>query len=715
MIVSVAIAIRSYKLFDYTVADSESLLGRRVQVPLGNKIAVGIVMREGQTSSLPPEKLKAVITIYTDMPPLPTATLNLIRFCINYYHAPPGIAAAAAIPSLFRRASDTQLASGYRIADNPPADNIYDNNKKLTRAKKVWQFLQQNGCQPANAIKEATNADSAVLTKMCSEGYLMRDYYWQPPTAEQDKPLTLTKDQQTAVAGISFNGYSPYLLFGNTGSGKTEVYMRLAEKVLARGGQALILTPEIHLTPQLEESFSRRFADKRLAILHSGLTDSDRARYWLMARLGIADIVLGTRLAVFTPMPKLKLIVVDEEHDESYKQEEGLMFSARDIAVWRAHHEKITLVCGSATPSMESYENARLKRFTVVRMRSRPASGDLRINLIKESGALFHGMTQSLMNEVGATLKEGKQVLLFINRRGYSPMLACLQCGYKAICESCDARMTWHKRRGQLICHRCGATKQPPLNCPQCQSDLAPAGIGTQRLEEALNNRFAPIQATRLDSDSLTARGSFAAMQRQINEGKAQLLVGTQIIAKGHNFPNLSLIGVLNADSGLWSSDFRAEERLLALLQQIIGRGTRNRDNCRALIQTAYPEHPFYHDLLTNNVDQCWQRLSQERRAAQLPPFTYCALLRATSESEAALNIFFNHALKVARDINPIGVSLFDPVPSPIAKVAQRHRWQLLAQSNVRSALHQFLSQWKNALSAKENIRWSLEVDPANI
>ncbi|MGI9307575.1 MAG: replication restart helicase PriA [Gammaproteobacteria bacterium] len=773
MIVSVAVNVPARQLFDYRAEGrAGDFLGRRVRVEFGRRKISGVVLAEREDDAedsaaaqnlipsqnltspqrltapqnlkprqelnapqqnlrqnLNPQrkvqhiKLKPVLEVYSDMPPLPPDTLALIRFCAAYYHAPIGLAAAAVLPAAFRRASIAVLASGYRLAENaaalPPRRKT--TKKTAETVQKIFTLLNalnENEYRAAEYIRQKTGASAALLRRLAQEGLLIRGHCWpELSDAPPDAPPSLTADQERALAQTeTAGGYAPHLLFGATGSGKTEIYLRLAEKILSAGGRALILTPEINLTPQLEASFARRFPARRLSVLHSGLTDGERARRWLMAREGAADIVLGTRLAVFTPLPRLRLIVVDEEHDDSYKQSEGgMQFSARDVAVWRASRAKIPLVCGSATPSLESYENARRGRYRLLRMNARPSPGKLSKTLCAESGALFHGMTQQFLSELGETLTRGEQALVFVNRRGYSPMLVCQTCRWAVMCRACEARMTWHKRRGRMLCHRCGGGALPPLRCESCGGEMRAAGIGTQRIEDALNARFAPVRAVRLDGDSLSARGSFAALREQIASGEAQLLVGTQIVAKGHNFPRLSFIGILNADAGLWAADFRAEERLLMQLWQVIGRGTRNAKSCRALIQTAKPEHPFYQSIVAGNLEECWRRLSEERRRAKLPPFSYCALLRASAHSEPALRDFFAKAARAAAAVPAPRVRFFSPAPSPQAKAAGRWHWQLLAQSESRAELRRFLEEWRDSLPPSGKVRWHFDIDPLQI
>ncbi|MGU9951347.1 MAG: replication restart helicase PriA [Gammaproteobacteria bacterium WSBS_2016_MAG_OTU1] len=721
MFVSVAIDIPVFTLFEYALPAAlkkDSLLGRRVRVPLGARELTGIIMEENDSCALPTYKIKKVLEIYEDMPPLPPKTLELIRFCASYYHAPIGVAAAAVIPSIFRRTSMSHLAGGYRLGGD-----IASVSPKRTAVLQACTWMQDKQCQSAAEIKKAVDISDASIKNMVKEGLLIPDYYVPPPTttAAAETPPDYTAAQNRALSAIKIEGFSPYLLFGDTGAGKTEIYLNTAQRVMAEGGQALILTPEIHLTPQLEASFARRFPGKRLCVLHSGLTDNERTLRWLAALQGIADVVLGTRLAVFTPLPNLRLIVVDEEHDESYKQEDGLMFSARDVAVWRANNEKVPLICGSATPSLESYENASRGRYTLLRMNTISRRGRVNISLAAEPDSHYNGMSARFMSALGDTLKAGKQALVFINRRGYSPMLSCRQCEWTVFCSACESRMSWHRHLDKIICHRCGSSKPAPAKCQLCSGEMTAKGIGTQRIESALNSRFKPIKTLRLDGDSLSGRDSFDTLRHKISSGDAQLLVGTQIVAKGHNFPNLSFIGILNADASLWSADFRAEERLLMLLRQVIGRGTRNPEGCQALIQTSRPAHPFYRDLLSDNLEKCWERLLHERKRAKLPPFSYCALLRATSEDESRLHDFFNRAVLASNKIHTKGVRIYDPVPAPMAKLANRWRWQLLAQSDNRQALHQFLALWHQKLQSdsetrnSNETRWHIDVDPLQI
>lgn len=718
MIVSVAIDVPVFKLFSYIAPSGESLLGRRVRVDFKGKEVIGLVMAENAESDVPTSKLKNIEEVLTDLQPLSQNTLALAEFCSQYYVTPLGEVVAAMLPKVFRTVGSARVPAGYRLVQT----DMKHHRHRHTALKRVCEILKDGECKNAEEIKAQTGTGMSVLRKMIEDGILQRDYYWQGEHGEDaeispDVPPELTAAQQQAINDTELDkGFRPYLLFGDTGAGKTEVYLQLVDKVLESGGQVLVLTPEIHLTPQLEKSFVQRFPNKRICVLHSGLNDNERARNWMMALEGAADVVLGTRLAVFTPMPKLKLIVVDEEHDDSYKQEEGVIFSARDVAVWRAHNESIPLMCGSATPSLESFWNARRGKYTLLKMNTRPRAARIEVSLVAEEGALFHGMTQRFMSELAGTLAYNRQALVFINRRGYAPVYKCTKCEWLEKCRGCESFMTYHKQQDKLMCHRCGASRAARGRCGVCEGKMSPLGSGTQRVEEALKTRFAPIVPMRLDSDAMAGRDKFNEAREQIVSGEAKLLIGTQIVAKGHNFPHLSFIGILNADAGLWSADFRAEERLRMMLSQVIGRGTRNPKGCRVLIQTANPMHPFYQELISGDLEKCWERLSKERRRTKLPPFAYCALLRASSTSETKLRSFCAKAHSVAKENKNAEVRIYDAVPSPMPKLANRWRWQMLAQSENRASLHKFLMQWQQSMPPSGGeIRWHMDVDPVMI
>jgi len=560
----------------------------------------------------------------------------------------------------------------------------------------------------------------APLRDWLNKGLVMADHGSASRLVTEPAP-TLTEAQQNVLATLlgAADGFTAWLLHGVTGSGKTEVYLRLIERTLAAGKQALVLAPEIHLTPQMVERFKRRFPDRKLVSLHSGLSDGDRLAGWLDCLDGRADIVLGTRLAVFTPLPRLGLIVVDEEHDASYKQMEGLRYHARDVAVWRARQSNITVVLGSATPALETWANAKRHRYRLLSLTERAhAQASLpEVRLIDtrtDKAAL--GLSDALRKALLENLERGEQSLVFINRRGYAPVLYCRACGQVSECPRCAAHQVIHRHRGgyQLRCHHCGLASRPPEACPACGSlDLRPAGQGTQKVEDTLADLFPAARILRVDRDTTARRGAFAAMREAIAGHEVDILVGTQIVAKGHDFPMLTLVGVIGADQALMSADFRASERLFAQLMQVGGRAGRAERAGRVLIQTEYPHHPLYAALAAHDYPTFAERTLRERKLAEFPPYSHQALLRADARSMAEAMAFLETAHELGRE-RPEGVLLYDPVPALMPRIANRERAQLLIQSVSRSRLQAFLTPWVAALREQKNggLRWSLDVDP---
>ncbi|MCU0842180.1 MAG: primosomal protein N', partial [Thiobacillaceae bacterium] len=538
-----------------------------------------------------------------------------------------------------------------------------------------------------------------------------------------ESPPSLNPEQARAVAAIlAADGYAPWLLFGVTGSGKTEVYLRLVEAVLARGRQALVLAPEIHLTPQLTERFRRRFPAARLASLHSGLAAGERAAQWRDCLTGRADIVLGTRLAVFAPLERLGLIVVDEEHEPSYKQIEGLRYSARDVAVWRARQRGVPVVLGSATPALETWANALAGRYRRLELPARAGAADLpEVRLIDTRvDRPRQGLTSQLVAALEENLRQGGQSLVFINRRGYAPTLFCNACGHVFPCPRCAAHLVLHRQGGanrtgyRLQCHHCGLAARPPEACPECGSvDLRPSGQGTQRVEETLAERFPAARIRRVDRDTVGGKGRFDAMRESVHAGEVDILVGTQIMAKGHDFPKLTLVGVVGADGALLSADYRAGERLFAQLMQVAGRAGRGERAGRVLVQTAYPRHPLYQALVGHDYPAYAARALAERREADFPPYTRQVILRADARSDQAAQAFLEAARAAALPLAE-AVAVFDPAPALLARVANRARWQLLAQSRSRQRLQDFLRVWAAALDGLPagGVTWILDVDP---
>lgn len=712
------------RLFDYLAPGAGADdLGRRVQVPFGRRSQVGVLLELADRSELPAESLKPLAAIDRDTPPLPPDLLALARFAAGYYQHPLGAVLAALLPPALRRARSAAapaLPEAYRLTAAGR-----DHCAGLSPRAPAQRALADRLGAGDLARAELSDRDKALVRDWLRQGWVAA-----VDPASQARPITspagpaLTEEQASALAAFNAAppGFAAWLLHGVTGSGKTEVYLRLVADTLARGRQALILVPEIHLTPQLTERFAARFPGRRLIGLHSNLAEGERRTAWLDCLEGCVDIVLGTRLAVFAPLPRLGLIVVDEEHDGAYKQMEGMRYSARDVAVWRGRQRDVPVLLGSATPSLESWRNAQAGRYRLLSLTRRAnARAELPAVRLVDSRAdrPRHGFTAALLAALGHRLERGEQSLVFINRRGYAPTLLCNSCGHVFPCPRCSAHLVLHRNRSagyRLVCHHCGLTARPPDACPDCGGlDLRPAGQGTQRVEETLAEHFPEARILRIDRDSTGRKGAFAAMRDQVAARAVDILVGTQIVAKGHDFPHLTLVGVLGADYALISPDFRATERLFAQLMQVAGRAGRAEHAGEVLIQTGYPRHPLYQSLARHDYPGFASAALKERRGADVPPYASQALLRAEAGSEEAVLAFLLAAREAGLALDP-DVVLFDPVAALMAKVANRHRAQLLAQSGSRGRLQTFLKAWSGALRElpARGVRWSLDVDPVD-
>jgi primosomal protein N' (replication factor Y) len=657
-VLRVALEVPVAKLFDYLCdASVPAEVGDRVIVPFGSRQRVGVVVEAVDGSNIASARLKEVTRVLEGAPRLPADWLEQMRFLAAYYQRPFGETVAGALPPRLR-------------------------SLKALPKRKPTAGDDQGA--PAHFVAGPVPNDA----------------------------------QRQAIDRIraAFGTFRPFLLHGITGSGKTEVYLRLIAEVTARQQQALVLVPEIGLTPQLEARFRHAFPQARIAVLHSALEDTARTHAWLDAARGEAQIVLGTRLAVLTPMPRLGLVAVDEEHDPSFKQQEGLRYSARDAAIQRAKLAGCPVVLGSATPSLETWQNARAGRYELLQLPERAVPGaklptvrlvDLRIESAE------HGLAPSVIEAMRARLARGEQSLVFINRRGYAPVLACDACGWAAGCGRCSARLVLHSADRRLRCHHCGAEEAVPRACPTCGNvDLRPHGRGTQRIEEALAGIFPDARILRIDRDSARKRGDLARTLAGVTRGEGDILVGTQLLAKGHDFPNLTLVVVLNADSALLSTDYRSAERLFATLQQVGGRSGRREQPGEVLVQTRFPGHAMYQALLRHDFSGFAAAQLAEREAAGFPPFVFEAALRAEAKKLADTMAF----LKAAARLVPVpeSVSIYDPVPHVITRRAGYERAQLVVQSRSRPALQAFLAAWNAALpaAAPHAIRWHLDVDP---
>jgi len=721
-ILRVALDLPVPQLFDYSCTEANAAdIGMRVLVPFGNKQAVGVIIAVAGSSAISSEKLKPAVRILRETPALGRDWLELAQFCSDYYHRPLGEVVFNGLPVRLRKPAaplTLEQAAAYRIsASGPEALARLSGRAKVKRA--LLQSLMQSECAEETLLAQSPGAKK-ILAEFVAAGWIERfQPSPQPGRGRFVEKVALNYEQQQALAEIerAGPGYGVFLLHGITGSGKTEIYLRLIARALAAGKQALVLVPEISLTPRLTQEFGERFPDAPLVSLHSGLADGERARHWLQAQSGAAAIVLGTRLAVFAPLPKLALIVVDEEQDASFKQQDGVRYSARDVAIFRARQAGIPIVLGSATPALETYAHALSGRYRLLQLAQRavPEAALPRVHTVDmRKHKLEEGLAPPVVEALAERLARGEQSLVFLNRRGYAPVLMCPACDWVSGCRRCSTRMVLHLADRQLRCHHCGASTPIPRHCPSCgNADIHPFGRGTQRVEVTLAALFPQARILRIDRDSTRSKGSFSRMLEQIHGGRADILVGTQILAKGHDFPNLSLVAVLNADSALYSADYRAPERLFAQLVQVAGRAGRAGVAGEVLIQTQYPRHPLYLALARHDYAGFAATLLAEREQAGFPPYVFEAVLRAEAEAlEAALR-FLREAAALAGP-PPAGITLYDPVPMSVTRLAERERAHLLVQSASRKALQTYLAAWSAKLHAlpQRAVRWHLDVDP---
>jgi primosomal protein N' (replication factor Y) len=722
-IIRVALDVPVPKVFDYRAAGATAAdVGRRVLVPFNRARTVGVIVAITDATTIPAERLKEAVRILRDLPPFAPEDLGLLRFASDYYHHPLGAVVLGALPTRLRRPADAARPTGRGHFLLTPAGAALGDTAFPSRAHAQRRLLERlrRGALGSAEAGSAFRQCRAALKRFLERGWVRLEPEEPPGATAQFKAAAapeLTAEQAQAVSAISgrIGGFHPFLLLGITGSGKTEVYLHAIAETIAAGRQALVLVPEIALTPQLETLIQERFPGTHAVSLHSGLAEMERLEHWRAASSGRARIVLGTRLAVFAPLPELGLIIVDEEQDSSFKQGEGFRYSARDLAVVRAQQRGVPIVLGSATPALETYHNAVSDRYTLLTLTKRIGALPPRITCIDTRGdKMVEGLSGTLITALRESLARGEQALVFINRRGYAPVLMCRSCGWISGCPRCSARLVLHLPERRVRCHHCGHVSSPPAACPDCgNQDLAPVGQGTQRVEEALVRLLPQARILRIDRDTTRRRRAWHAMRQRIQERAVDILVGTQILAKGHDFPHLNLVGVLNADSQLYSSDFRAAERLFALLTQVAGRAGRGGTQGEVLIQTEFPHHALYAALRNQDYRSFADATLVERRQAGFPPFVYQALLRAEAPRLATALQFLAGAARLGRALDQ-HVTAYDPVPAALTRRAGRERAQLLVQSASRSRLHEYLNAWADALSRLRatGARWSIDVDP---
>jgi len=735
IILRVALATPLRRCFDYLPPkhyDPEQLIpGVRVQVSFGRSIKIGVLVEVDCKTNIDIAKLKPALAILDYQVILPEDLLNLLIWASQYYQHSLGEVISAALPVMLRRGKPAELKGWQRWRLSKKGKDV--DIKSLGRAPRQAGLLGELANSPTGLSAQQLNDQHVnwrpVMKTLVDKAWVIEDQAAvgrgrinDKNNVSQDNSVTLNDAQAQAVASVtnSLSMFNCFVLDGVTGSGKTEVYLQIILSVIERGWQALVLVPEIGLTPQLVERF-KQCIRQSLVVLHSGLNDQERVNGWILAQTGQASVVIGTRSAVFTPLPRLGVIIIDEEHDASYKQQDGFRYSARDVAVIRAQNLQIPIVLGSATPSLETLSNLDQGRYQLLQLPERAGKACLpEIKMIDlRSKSLFEGLSDELLKAIEKHLSKGGQVLLFLNRRGYAPTLLCHDCGWVANCNRCDSHMTIYKNQRRLRCHHCAAERPVDEKCPACQSEnLVNLGQGTERIEQALQQRFPEIEIIRIDRDTTRRKGSMQKMLDSVHSGAPKILVGTQMLAKGHHFPKVTLVGVLGVDHGLFSIDFRASERLAQLIIQVVGRAGRAEHPGQVLIQTHHPYHPLLIRLIEDGYESFANEALAARQIANLPPFSYFALLRAEAADANSPFTFLEKAKNSAQLDRHSDIFVFGPVAAPMERRAGKFRAQLLVQAKSRQQLQHMLTPWIQRLDSEKSarkVRWSIDVDPVEM
>ncbi len=731
-VLQIAVPSPLRRVFDYLpLADEKTLPGMRVRVSFGRQQLTGIVVAIASSSTLAKARLKPILATLDTEPILSDSVFQLLNWAAGYYQHPLGEVFATALPGKLRAGNSLKQCVQLWSCKNSVSEEQRLQLKRAVKQKALLDFIQSE--------KEVTTAQcrqagfSTQLLKHLSEknlvqhrpGHENNGSPFQALAKEVNFELELNSDQHQAVTAITraLSDYSCFLLDGITGSGKTEVYMRVMQEQLSKGLQCLVLVPEIGLTPQTVSRFRERF-DCPVVSLHSGLNETERLTAWTQARDGSAGIVIGTRSAIFTPLAKPGLIIVDEEHDSSFKQQDGFRYSARDLAVSRAREEKVCIVLGSATPSLESLHNAHKGKFSHLKLTQRTGiEQTTSMEVIDISRlALNEGFSEQLLYRIEKSIKQKNQVLVFINRRGFAPILNCQNCGWICECENCVAQFTVHAKPASIRCHHCGTTAALPRHCPNCKSrQLTTLGIGTQRIESFLKKKFPGTAVIRIDRDSTRRKNSLSEMLQLVQKGNPCILLGTQMLAKGHHFPNITLVAILEADAGLFSADFRGQEHMGQTIIQVAGRAGRAERAGEVLIQSRHSSHGTLQSLSTVSYAEFSKQQLQERLNAKMPPFTHLCLLRAEApEMSSALGLLDKIAQLSDRvcSQNALAVEKLGPMPAPMEKRAGKFRVQLLLKSEKRGTLQALLSQLCAALETMKypgSLRFSIDVDPQDL
>ena len=721
-VIRVALPVPLRQHFDYLLGDTiQPEVGCRVRVPFGQRQLIGIVWQLNPADHFAVEKLKTVIGVLDQHPVIPAMLRQLLSFGADYYHHPLGEVLISALPALLREGRD--LAAYQPQAYRLTSSGKQCDSNKLQRAKKqyaLWQALSNGDMSESLLLQQFSKATLKQLQdKQLAEAYSVPAAIFTAPE-QLAAGLKLTTAQALAVTSINQaqGRFERILIEGVTGSGKTEVYLQAIASLLLQQRQVLVIVPEIGLTPQTLARFQARF-DVPVLCWHSGLSDSERLHCWLQASSGAAAIVIGTRSALFLPFNQLGLIIIDEEHDQSLKQQDGFRYHARDLAIKRAALEHCPIVLGSATPSLESLYNALSKRFLHLPLPDRAAGQALpTFELVDlKQQVLQFGLASKTLQSIRQQLSNGMQVMLFLNRRGFAPALSCQECGWLTECHRCSAFTTYHKQSRQLVCHHCGASKAVPRQCGSCGStQLKPLGLGTEQLEENLQQLFADTPITRLDRDSTRRKGALHSALEDIHSSGARLIVGTQMLAKGHHFPNVSLVVIVVVDGALYSSDFRAPEQLAQLLTQVAGRAGRGDSGGTVLLQTHYPEHVLLQDIIQNGYAAFARTALLERQQTHLPPYQHLALFRVEAHQAELCQQWLQMLAEAARADNAL--QLLGPIPAPMERRAGKYRWQLQLYSPARQTLHRALDNLLQQITGwplSRKVKWQLDVDPVDL
>jgi len=732
-VLRIAIPTPLRRSFDYLPPPGTDIAqlqpGVRLRVPFGRNEVIGVLLELRAESELGHNRLKQAKQLLDAAPLLTAELMDLLTWGSRYYQHPVGEVMALALPALLRKGGEARVRGVVRwqLSDEGRALDPHS-LRRAPRQVSLMLQLQNAGQQSLGEGELAQDGETwrPVMARLLEKGWVQKITGPCLPLPNPDthqRPLVLNPGQQHAFDTVNkaWGRYETFLLDGITGSGKTEVYLRLIEQALTNKQQTLLLVPEIGLTPQLLARFRQRLATP-IAVLHSGLSDQERLCAWLAAARGEAGVVIGTRSALFTPLANPGLFIIDEEHDLSYKQQDGFRYSARDLTLKRARQLAVPVLLGSATPALESLLNCQRQRYTRLHLDQR--AGNARpptLQLLDVRGQkMQHGLSAQLIHSMQQHLQQGNQVMVFINRRGFAPVLMCHQCGWHARCDRCDAHMTIHQQARRQRCHHCGSERPLPTQCPECGHDeLLHMGYGTERVEQALTERFPDFPVLRIDRDTTRRKGAMQAMLEQIQQGEACILVGTQMLAKGHHFPGLTLVALLDSDYGLFSADFRAAERLGQLVLQVAGRAGREGQQGEVLLQTHHPDSPLLQTLLRQDYGRFAQNLLQEREITRLPPFSHFALLRAEAVDPQLPMQFLQQAHAQATtwltNASLKDIEIYRPLPAPMERRAGRSRAQLLLQARDRGALQKLLEPWLQhleTLKSARKVRWSIDVDP---